>query len=392
MHSSLGVGLSALLLSLSVSLANEGLAQSTKNRSIESGLDSEIPRVTQSARRRYIRVLFSTNREINLQEETKARLEGRLLSYEDLFLNAPAVGISYGWAEVSYPSNRKKADDSHGLNSLLQNPNYQFSVADHFIVSTPRAFSRLLDEFFQGNDHPALLYVHGLDNSWNDAAQRLAQMAIDLVQPGVPLFFSWPSDVVRAHRHVPFIGISSTSYQSVQKISADSRPYLAHTMDELVEGTRRTFGIVAHSMGADLASTSISLMRSARGASLGAPKILVLAAPDMSGKEFAAMRPVLTHSDRRVLVYCSYDRTLLASQYANNSDERLGYCASTPKAIPDVDLVMVRGAISDFGRHAYYLSAAKIIDDVERSFLAQYRYGRGADVKPGGRVREIKLP
>jgi hypothetical protein len=81
------------------------------------------------------------------------------------------------------------------------------------------------------------------------------------------------------------------------------------------------------------------------------------------------------------------------SKVYNLSDDRLGYCApgSTPpptQPMAGVDLVIVRGFISDFARHSYYLESVKILDDIQAAFSDI----PSSIVPVVGHRREIVLP
>jgi hypothetical protein len=116
------------------------------------------------------------------------------------------------------------------------------------------------------------------------------------------------------------------------------------------------------------------------------PRTLVLAAADISTKDFdTTLRPKVIGRHRRVVVYCTYDRALLASQWANNSDERLGYCEKSKPKMAGVDLVSVKGAMKDVSRHTYYLSSPEVLADIKRMLEEQ-------NPSPSvGRQREIQL-
>jgi esterase/lipase superfamily enzyme len=170
------------------------------------------------------------------------------------------------------------------------------------------------------------------------------------------------------------------------------RRFAVLAMDELAEGLGRRFEMVAHSMGTDVAVNAIALRESTRNRPLTSivPSTIILAAPDISTTEFVSrLRPGIVRTDRHIIVYCSNDWALLLSRMTNGSDERLGYCTTEPTLkppMPGVDLVIVRGPISGFSRHSYYLSEEKILDDM-RTALAD-----SAVAVPVRSYREILLP
>jgi esterase/lipase superfamily enzyme len=335
-------------------------------------------------------IFFISNRQVNSAATQSARENRNILSYEDLFTNVPDVAVTFGYAIISYPVNRQKGDASHGLNSTSQNPLYDFSVVDHGIANSPEAFRALISTRYPSDDDKALIYIHGLDNTFSDAAGRMAQLAIDLEITGVPVFLSWPSDAGRLDRYLPFTSILPKDYHNVHSISTESQKYAVIAMDEVANGGKRSFEIIAHSMGADIATnalitreTNINLDKQT------SPHSIVLAAPDISTNLFdATLRPAIVRSWRHIVVYCSRDRALLISRFYNDSDERLGYCATQKDQMVGIEIVSIIGFIRDFARHAYYLSSVKILEDIRRIISPQAPDG----VPQNFHNRHIELP
>jgi esterase/lipase superfamily enzyme len=390
----------SLIVSLFSTFGPSAIAQVSKaaaiNKSIDAGLDSELPTRIPSGRLRYRYAFFITNRKIDPTAEGTARINHNVASYEDVFLNVPAVGASYGYALVSQPANRQRGDVSRGLNSTAQSPLYNFSVVDIQIVDSTEAFRDMIHRFYPDNNDKALLYIHGLDNTFGDAAETSVQLATDLRFGGPPLFLSWPSDVARLARTLPYTTILPNQYGQVKAVSIDTRSYAVLAIDELTNGVNRPFDLIARSMGTDIATNAIALREA--GGRRNAPAIphsVILAAPDISLSEFdSRLRPRIVRPDRRLVIYCSNDRALIMSKIYNSSDDRLGYCgperSTSPPTQPmaGVDLVIVSGFISDFTRHSYYLESVKILDDIQAAFSDT----PSSIVPVVGHRREIVLP
>jgi esterase/lipase superfamily enzyme len=360
---------------------NKNLWQADRNRSIGSALDAAVEINSPDARTRKKVVLFVTNRRIDPSAVDRARAARNVLRYEDLFLNELGLSVAYGAAEISYPANRVAGDQSYGTDSVQENPLQHFSVIDHEIVNSPDAFRRLINRLYPAVNNHSLLFVHGLDHTFSEAAERFGQLVVDLEHRGLPLFFSWPSD---AHR-IQLFGVdyyARSGYLDTRQIAEKSQKYAALAIDELVK-QGQPLDIVAHSMGADIAINAI-LLREVNVSdadetttklrlSEAVPLSLVLAAPDISTSEFTHdMQPVLTgtRSVAILAIYCANDRALILSQRYNNSDPRLGYCAADRSPVDSTEMVTVRGNISGISHHSYYLNSPKVLDDMRRVFDA----------------------
>src|SRR5262249_13665881 len=154
----------------------------------------------------------------------------------------------------------------------------------------------------------SLFYVHGLDHTFSEAAERFAQLTVDLDYNGLPLFFSWPSDAYRSG----WTGgaYSSNAYINTLSISEKSQRYAAIAIEELAN-QNKPIDVIAHSMGADVAVKAVMLRaRQNRDDDIQTvslafdPRVLILAAPDISTNDFDShARPTITRSVRATVVY-----------------------------------------------------------------------------------------
>jgi esterase/lipase superfamily enzyme len=282
--------------------------------------------------------------------------------------------------------------------SIEQNPFRYFSITDHGVSKSKEAFRKLIDTHYSnsGNVGHSFLFIHGLDNTFFDAAVRLGQLMVDLPHSGVPFLFSWPSDRHRGGR-VPGGRnyYNKSRYLDTQILARNSQKHVLLTMDELGK-QGRPIDVVAHSMGADLLLKSM-VMRDLSQENLPPPPpvqipqgvafvrstSIVLAAPDVSTREFDEdLRPQILKSARNILVYCADDPALsLFSQGWNNSDQRLGYCVGPGRQMDGVELVTIEGNLPD--PHSYFLASSTVLQDMKRAF--------GNIVLPSGGSRQIKL-
>src|ERR1700683_3833674 len=223
------------------------------NLSVDAAIDAAVPRKTFSSRMKSQDILFITNREVDYSAGENAYQSGSVLHWEDVFKKKPAIAISYGRATVSYPANRKRGDQNYLSGSAAQNPLFNFSVVNCDLLSLPDDFQNLVGTMYPENkQQPALLYVHGIADSFSDAAERLAQLVIDTDYSGNALLFSWPSDDWNT-LFPPTPGDYEKAFQS----SRASRLYLVHSLGELAEASNGTLSVLAHSMGTDIATNAI---------------------------------------------------------------------------------------------------------------------------------------
>ena len=170
-------------------------APDATNLSVRSAMDADIPRRTATARMKDKDILFITNRKIDYAADRIAQQRNEVLRSEDVFLKEPAVALTYGVATVSYPVNRRRGDQTYKSESDKQNPLFHFSLKSWEFAQSPLEFENLISGLQpESTSKAALLYVHGFENSFNNAAERLTQIAIDTNYAGRALLFSWPAN------------------------------------------------------------------------------------------------------------------------------------------------------------------------------------------------------
>jgi esterase/lipase superfamily enzyme len=224
----------------------------------------------------------------------------------------------------------------------------------------------------EGGSRELLVFVHGFNVSFEDAARRTAQMAYDLKFEGVPVFFSWPS-------HARLLKYADDAERIRQSI-----PAMSAFITDLARRFRPTrIHVVAHSMGTyGLTRALASLADAIPGAREG-PLLnqLVLAAPDIDAELFQnEIAPRITRLASRVSLYSSSrDVAMTVSRYFNKR-RRAGDSspeALTPGGVDSIDVTKVDSSLIG---HSYYGSNDSIVSDIklvlsgkrleERTFLA----------------------
>jgi esterase/lipase superfamily enzyme len=322
------------------------------------------------------RLLFATSRKIAADAESAARSRpGGSIHYERVFRATLSPSIAYGWVEVGYPSDREFGAQNYNPDPNNPNPFSYFSIEAYETVGSRQEARELAKK--QGFDlgARALVYVHGIDNSFSDGAERLTQLVVDLNVKGTPVLFSWPSET-----GVPVVRLSPESYRSALANARTSEPYLAQAVDDLLASQRQRFDLLAHSMGTlvvfdVLASQPSSGARSGNEAETAGSTLpnVVLAAPDIGMRHFKDARDEFVRKTQRLTIYCGRDGALYFSRIVND-DDRLGYCPDGKRKddLPkDVEFVRVYGNYRDPFRHSYYINAPQVLTDIKRALSSE---------------------
>ncbi|WP_426409471.1 alpha/beta hydrolase [Bradyrhizobium ganzhouense] len=348
-------------------------------------------------------IFFATDRKIDFDALAKAKSGGILIGSEDYFLNRFDPMLRYGYVEVSAPPRRSVADQNYESNSRSQNTSKHFALWNAFLANSTAELKEWTAKKYQ-QPAPTILYVHGIDNSFHDAAERLAQMEIDYRWEGPPLLFSWPSDTFRWFKTVPGLPLTPENYRKIQRVGLASELYLVQTIRDLL--SPGPYHIEAHSMGSLLTADAIHFIADSEGLSAPAQGILptkpvvrtvspslstnlLLVAPDIATREFMKMREAILTKVRHITIYCSDDSILGLSRRVNGN-ERLGSCPKerTPaEAVSGIDFVRVTGCTSStWDSHSVHLSVPEVIADISKTLADAQELG----LPPPGRDREIR--
>jgi hypothetical protein len=221
-----------LLLCICLAAAQPSNAQGRKNSSVRQGLDAEqaLPGSYRSISYRI--VYFITNRQVDLLEEHRARAQSSQLRYHVMFGDQLSPALSFGWIELGYPTIRRFAEPIFEENPKRRNPYKNFSIVRHFVFETASSFNESRIRSPSDRPIPPLLYVHGFNRSFYDAAETMGHLAVDLGLPSTSVFFSWPSEVGR-NLSAGWSGVTPASYSTAKNMAVASRKNLTDALDEV---------------------------------------------------------------------------------------------------------------------------------------------------------------
>jgi esterase/lipase superfamily enzyme len=159
-----------------------------------------------------------------------------------------------------------------------------------------------------------LVYVHGFNTDYDEAAFRVVQVAADGGFRGTHVLFTWPS-----YRRV-------LAYGGDREVATASRDAL----DKLLTDIGRTPGvgrihILAHSMGAFLTMEALRQVSIAGNGELGGRLgEVILAAPDLDVEVFRQQMARISRPSRISLFVQSDDRALAVSSTVAWDRQRVG--------------------------------------------------------------------
>lgn len=230
----------------------------------------------------------------------------------------------------------------------------------------------------------AMLFVHGFNVKFDDAAMRTGQMAHDVGFEGAPFLFSWPS------QGTPFKLTAPTApyRHDARMIAASQAPLERFITDVLDRAKPDKLFIVAHSMGARGTALALAHLSQTRPDLRRRIAALILAAPDIRQDVFrSVVAPGLARLAGGVTTYSSSrDRALMVSAIVNKR-YALGDARGGPVIVSPMDMIDVSEVETDWLGHSAYGSEASLLGDIKQIMggaAASARFGLKRRSSPAG--------
>ena len=278
------------------------------------------------------------------------------------YYGANHAALEVGVCTVSIPTAKHKV-------GKLESPEWwklelREDPASHFILlkvehQSERQFVKNLSA--KSKDKEALIFVHGYRVTFEDAARRTAQLAMDL-EIDVPIFYSWPSGG-KLFQYLGDIDRAETAKQS-----------LLQFLDLVATRSgAKTVHLIAHSMG-NLALTRALVDFLARRGQVAQPlfREIILAAPDMNADVFKdEIVPQIRGKGSRLTLYASSrDYALVVANFLRSGLPRAGYVdKDQPLVVDGVETIDVSAVNTSFlgGRlmgHSYFGARPAVLGDM----------------------------
>ncbi len=206
-------------------------------------------------------------------------------------------------------------------------------------------------------DH-ALVFIHGYNTSFDNAAYRTAQVAYDLKFDGAPFLYSWPS------------GGSVASYTYDRESVEQARSYLHEFLDLVVKDSgAKSVSIIAHSMGNQLMLDVLRDMRPNTAPGGVVVSQVILAAPDVDRDAFEGLARDIQGLANGVTLYAAAnDRALNASRRFHGGVPRAGDVPEGgPVVVPGIDTIDITSASTDALalNHSSYAQNNALLEDIQ---------------------------
>ncbi|MCK1350443.1 alpha/beta hydrolase [Bradyrhizobium sp. CW7] len=301
--------------------------------------------VDKSAIKGLVPVYFATNRVV----AGGPGLELSQISY------GRAASNTFGYVTVSIPVIHKMGEveipgtNWWGIKEAEQD-------GKHFRIQKLNRLSR--EDFAAAIANPAdslMLFVHGYNVAFNEAAFKAAQIAFDANYKGRVMMYSWPSKG----------GWKDYDYDRESALFA---PDGLFDLLQLIknEGKVSRIIVIAHSLGSEVV---LGALQQATLTRLGITE-LIFAAPDVDRDLYLQRASQIKAAAGAVTLYASSaDLALLASMKKAQSKSRMGFVTkSGPTLVPGIETIDVSGVGSEMFalNHSTFSTSRAVLDDIGR--------------------------
>jgi esterase/lipase superfamily enzyme len=293
-----------------------------------------------------VEVEFSTNRAFSPKDSTHIAFNGN------------RGHLIFGTAIVTVPFKHRVGDVElqPWYDPFSPNKRKYFTIERERILSTANWEAAVRAAAAQGGQNAVLLFVHGYNNSFDDALYRTAQIAYDVRFKGAVAMFSWPS--------VNSLALYPTDYNNAEWSIDDFKASLKRIIDATHSSQ---IYIVAHSMGNQVVTRGLIDLAQHDPMVRSRVRELVLAAPDVDAGIFKKdIAPFLDKAAQRTTLYASSRDLALAASQTLQGYVRAGDTSHGVLIVPPIQTVDASRASADLLGHGYVASSAGILNDIRK--------------------------
>jgi esterase/lipase superfamily enzyme len=269
--------------------------------------------------------------------------------------------VEYGVATISVPKGHEVGKTERpptflGIRVRPEDRKRDIVLVDTKLITLDELLSKLNPT--GPNNRAVLLFVHGFNVSFEDAARNTGQLAVDLKFPGQVMFFSWPASARS-------LGNQLLGYH----VDTNNAMVAASHLAQLLEDIDRRSGaqhivVIAHSMGNLVLSLALQTAYINDPSLKGKLAHVIMAAPDLDADAFReTFAPAVIRSAGDVTMYASATDKALQESAHINGHQRAGDAIGGPIVLPPMETVDATTVDTDFLGHSYVSDSSSVLVD-----------------------------
>jgi esterase/lipase superfamily enzyme len=270
----------------------------------------------------------------------------------------PTSQLEYGIAKVSIPENHRVGEIERPRwwkIELWEDPGKHIVLMD-IDTFNHDVFVNVLSGFISNSkSSDLLLFIHGYNTSFEDAAIRTAQIAYDLQFPGQAILYSWPSEA------------KLEGYTADENNIDWTLPHFEEFLNLLLTNVgAEMVNTIAHSMGNRIMVRALDRLNySTLPEHTAKLRNVIFAAPDIDAATFKQfVKQFKQKADRLTLYASSNDKALKASMSVHGGYPRAGIAGADITIVDGLDTIDASDVDTSFMGHSYFGDNRSIISDI----------------------------
>jgi esterase/lipase superfamily enzyme len=266
--------------------------------------------------------------------------------------------LECGLAKVSIPEDHRMGEIERPKwwrLELWEDPQKHIVLTD-IEVMKKNFFMNTLRKSVQKSSEPAILiFIHGYNTSFEDAAIRTAQITYDLQFPGQAVFYSWPSEA------------KLELYTSDENNIEWTIPHFEGFLNLLLTSVGANMvNAIAHSMGNRILTRAVHRLDYADLPENSAKlRNVIFAAPDIDADTFKQFAKNFQEKAERLTLYASSnDKALAASKLVHGGYPRAGDSGDNLVVVDGLDTIDASSVDTSLLGHSYFGDNRSIISDI----------------------------
>ena len=302
-----------------------------------------------------VTTFFATDRDYDDGEDDPKRMFGSERST-----------LRYGSCKVSIPAAHRIGMIESPSGSIFEweeDPRKHFVLTNVDIDANKQAFIDNVREHLTNSDSAdSLIFVHGFNVTFEEAAKRTAQMKFDLGFSGAAVFYTWPSKgrtSVSGYRY---------DEESVKHTHANVTGFIADYLENL-SGDSGDIYLLAHSMGTRALTNALVQLSDSyfedNPDKVQQVKGVILAAPDIAADRFRdEVAPAMIAAGLPITLYASSEDYALKFSQRINDAPRAGDTRNGLIVMHGIDTIDASNVDTSLLGHSYYGQNRSVLSDI----------------------------
>lgn len=276
-----------------------------------------------------------------------------------VFGNEKSDHLKYGYVQVSIPATHQtgyiEAPSSFVKLRFLENKDKHVVLFNTETLDKEEYFSKLQKRISNSPNSSALIFIHGFNVTFDDAALRTAQISFDLGFKGAPIFYSWPS------RGSP----TPLGYSNDSKTIEWSKEYLKEFLKEVLNKTEaQNVYLIAHSMGNRALTSIYSSLLEESPEVKSKVKEIILASPDLDSATFRRdIAPKMIKFSAPITIYSSSSDKALQLAHLYDGAQRVGDVGADLFVMEGFETIDATNVNTSFLGHSSFADTRLVIQD-----------------------------